>query len=684
MTLRFAWWWLAAVPACATSSVPWHVPAAEVRFALEITQPPSEPCAGVVVTIPDGGLLPRGHGRTVVMDDAGRELPSGSLGHEPRRHYRLVFAAPPDGGQRVWVYFQPGTPQAVGTQFCPSLLMYTRTGVASLDVARQLTGADDGGLVANIARRDNPFGPDDRYSSAHVGFLNITKPGRYYLATISDDASEVRVNGRTVASWPAQRARRDGRRGEFGDWVELDAGRHRLEYFHFQNGGDQEMHLVWRTPEMGAEDLPVTVPASAFVQSGRAHVQRADGRDGAPLAWFEFGAESYVWYGSRPLNLFSLRAAVTGQWDVAGLRVTADRLRWLFEGEGPHEVTFQVGRSRCTLPVAFGNPPGRISFDNPNQRRIYTEALRLRCRAVSAPRRPCADWTDSFWETLLAVLAPGEGRELLDEVMGRSRPDVLALKTPDRWTLEDHYWRLLCAAAAGGDRDAARAALEWVDRFLREERDNARRFHWQLARVEFTLFELDNVEQARQLIRDLRDLANAAGADARLTWQVRQGDIERLAGQLDRARQLYSAVQDEAGRGRRDWRAAAVRQASYYEEVRSALRQGAWTEARERLGRWERELPMSKLEGDFTLAEARYWIAMELPHRALRQLLAFRQQTELSPFLAEAMELERDCLIALKRYEELGPLVADMQKRFPTLPLTRQTIELARRHGVSP
>ncbi|MCS7048591.1 MAG: hypothetical protein NZ483_04775 [Verrucomicrobiae bacterium] len=684
MRLRHGWYWLLGVlPAWAGTPVPWHVPSADVRFELEITHQPSEACAGIVVAIPDGGLVPRGHARAVVVDEVGQELPSASLGHEPRRHHRLVFTAPA-GGRRAWVYFQPGMPRAVGTEFCPSLLMYTRAGAASLDVARQLNGGDDGGQVANIARRDNPFGPEDRYSSAHVGFLNITHPGRYYLATISDDTSEVRVNGRTVASWPAQRARREGQRGEFGDWVELEAGRHRIEYFHFQNGGDQEIHLVWRTPDMGEQALPVTVPASAFVQSGRAHVVRAEGRDGAPLAWFEFGAESYVWYGSRPLNLFSLRAAVTGQWELAGLRVTADRLHWVFEGDGPHEVTFQVGRSRCTLPVGFGNPPARVSFDNSRQRRIYGEALRARCQAVSAPRRPRADWTDSFWESLLALVAPGEARGLFDEVMGRSRTEVLALKPSDRWTLEDHYWHLLCAAAAGGDRAAARTALEWAERFLREERENPRRFHWQLARVEFTMYELDDVETARQMIRDLRDLANAAGAEARLTWQVRQGDIERLAGQLDRARQLYSAAQDEAARGRRDWRAAAVRQASYHEEVRSALAQGAWSEARHRLAQWERELPMSKMEGDFILAEARYWMAMELPHRALRQLFAFRQQTELSPFLPAAMQLERDCLIALKRYEELGPLVTDMQKRFPTLPLTQQTKDLARQYGVSP
>jgi hypothetical protein len=167
-------------------------------------------------------------------------------------------------------------------------------------------------------------------------------------------------------------------------------------------------------------------------------------------------------------------------------------------------------------------------------------------------------------------------------------------------------------------------------------------------------------------------LANAAGSNAVARLQVRQGDIERLAGQRDKAREIYATVQ----RAGRDWRAAAVRQASYFEDVKQALRHGALETARDRLAAWEIELPMSKLDGDYILAEAQYWMALRQQHRALRNLLAFRQQTDLSPFLPAAMKLERDCLVALNRHEELAALAADLEKRFPTLPLTRETRQM--------
>jgi len=405
------------------------------------------------------------------------------------------------------------------------------------------------------------------------------------------------------------------------------------------------------------------VPAAAFVQSGRAQPVAATVRSGAAAAWFEYGAESYLWLGERPVNLYQFRAQTTGTWEFAGgLALKTDRTRWLLEGDGPHEVTFTVGGSRCTLPVWFGNPPARASADDPNQRRIYQDALLTRCRAVPAPRRPCADWSASLWATLLGVTAPGEGRALLDVVFGRSQADVLGLKPAERWALEDRYFELL-------RREEPAAARTWLERFLKEERDNQRRFGWQIAQVELLLYELDDVERARVLAGKLMPLAHAAGSNAVARLQVRQGDIERLAGQRDKARDIYATVQ----RAGRDWRAAAVRQASYFEDVKQALRHGALEPARDRLAAWEIELPLSKLDGDYILAEAQYWMAVRQEHRALRNLLAFRQQTDLSPFLPAAMKLERDCLVALNRREELAALAADLEKRFPTLPLTRET-----------
>jgi hypothetical protein len=199
----------------ASQTIPWPVAPAELRFELEITSQPSEPCAGVVVLLPDGGLLPRAAPGATVLDAAGNELPNECLWHNPAEGLALVFT-PPANGKKVWVYFRSAgmlrSPTAT-SPFCPSLVLYTQIGKASLDVARQLARenppghAARAGLVDRIASTDNPFGPDDSYSSYFTGWLKPTQSGAYYLATISDDGSECTVDGRVVASWPGTHTR---------------------------------------------------------------------------------------------------------------------------------------------------------------------------------------------------------------------------------------------------------------------------------------------------------------------------------------------------------------------------------------------------------------------------------------------------------------------------------------------
>ena len=665
---------LSLVVAAATAPAQdvWRAATAQVRFEVEITDAPSDPCAGILVLLPDGGLLPRPTADAIVFDEAGKELRSGSVWHNLREGYGVIFE-PPAKGKRAFVYLRPGQRRAVPGDFCPSLLLQTQPGKASLDEARLLAKENRGGrigLVDRIGDVFNPFGPDDNYTSYYSGYLKITKSGRYYLATVSDEGSEVHINGKTVASWPGIHTRQAGAKGQYGDNVALTDGRHRIEYFHFEVTGAQETHLLWRQPDDKPDALPTTVPASAFIRSGSARVVDVVNRAGTPLAWFTFAAESYLWLGAQPVNLYRFRARQEGVWDFGGgQQVKGKEAVWLIEGNEPRDVAFRLASSSYSRPVYFDRPPQGASINNNGQRREYRSVLLGMCRAVVPPRRPCADWSTNLWATLLGVVEPHEGQDVLDEVFERSRQDVIALKKEDRRWLEDVYFDLL------RESDVNRA-FQWQERFLREETDNARRFDWQLARVDVLLYEVNDLAKARAAAAGLINVAPAAGPEAVARLLVRQGDIERLAGEKEAARKLYATAQERYQKSRPDWRAEAVRQASLYEMVRSLIEQYALPDARELMRKWELELPLSKLDGDYVLAEAAYWRAVGQCAKAVRSLRAYREQVDLTTFLPQAMEQEADCLVTLKKYDELAALVADMQKRFPTLDLTKKTAQL--------
>jgi TolA-binding protein len=445
------------------------------------------------------------------------------------------------------------------------------------------------------------------------------------------------------------------------------------------------MHLVWRTPTDAPDALPVTVPASAFIQSGRTRIVSAQTRSGGPVAMIEIEPESYLWLGAQPVNLYRLRAAQTTShpagtvyvWNFGdGRQLKGKEVLWLVGGDAPVPVQLTVsspkGTSKTTRPLYFDRPPGRAVVRRWKHRRVYRAALLQYCQAVPANRRPCQDWTADFWTTLLEVSEPYQSYELLNEIFRRSRADVLDRPPAERIQLEELFWSTLRGTGAAARTDVER----WLDQFIREEPDRARQFEWRLRRVEWLLYDRQELDAARQAANDLKDLALAAGVEATVRWLVRGADIERLAGHYDAARRLYADAGDRFREGRADWRAEAVRQGSFYETARNLIAQGAYFEAQDVLRQWEIEFPLSKLDGDYPLVEAEYWIAIDRCDQAVRGLRSYRGAVTLSGLLPDAMKLELDCLVKLKRPEDLKALSDDINKRFPTLDLARQAKEL--------
>jgi TolA-binding protein len=292
---------------------------------------------------------------------------------------------------------------------------------------------------------------------------------------------------------------------------------------------------------------------------------------------------------------------------------------------------------------------------------------------------------------------------------------VLALAPADRHFLEDLYFEVLRYTDKEG-------AAKWLDRFETEERDFPRKGYWRIARVDFRLYDLEDLDGARRLADGIR-----ASADPETTVRaaIRQGDVERFRGKYDEAAKLYAQAQDmpraaprqataptarpreeaakpkgpaekpKAGADgpsrerpavtgaislpatREPWKAEAVRESSYYRTAHDLIGKGCLYEARDVLRRWELELPLSKISGDYSLAEAEYFRTIRDFRRALKILRAYREGTEMSAFLADAMEMEIQCLVQLGRDKEIVELAKEFERRFPGHPAAERARSLS-------
>ena len=696
----------------------WRMEGAPIRFEVQLTSSPSTPEAGVIAIIPDGGLLPHPAPDPVVLDAGGKTLKSEVLWHSPRDGIAVVFEPPETGVANI--YFRPASSfshvgNRPGSLFKSSLLLMVKMGHASLNTAQQipaeaLQGGIRMGVVPNIGQRANQFGPDEDFSSYYAGWLKVSQAGKIYICTISCDGSLCLVEGKTAASWPGIHTRKEGGSGKYGTMVELTAGLHRVEYFHFKKTGETEANLCWRLP---GEKLPHTLRVTDFVQSGEARITKAQNADGQAPAVINWSCDSYLWLRNYPWNLYSLRALTSDSvppdtqftWEPEpGMRVPGKSINWIFSSPNEHLVGLTVTQgknsSHSSRIVYPGLTPSRATINSPNDRVEYRKALLARCQAVPPTQHPCAMWDEELWSILLNTVEPLAGLSLMQEVFERSWNDVLKRPVAERYRLEDIYFDLMRYS----DKNAAES---WLTKFEAADSTNReRRLQWQLTRVDYVLHNLNQPEAARKLALALK--ANAVGSNEIARVMIRQGDVERFIGEAEQAAKFYSGAQDilgkksatvtkapptatkptkstggkpvaekSGGKGERlfaiapsvdDWRKQAVREAAYYESLHNMLKERDIEEAKKTLETWEMEFPLSKLAGDYPIGEGEFYTTIGDFPRALRVLSAYRKNVEISNYLPQAMALECRCLIAMKRNDEFKTLALELIKRFPGHP----------------
>lgn len=714
----------------------WPVADAPIRFEVHMTAAPSIPEAGVVAIIPDGGLLPHPTPDPVVLDANGATLKSEVLWFSLHDGIAVAFEEP--SGGRAMIYFRNAAsfthlgnrPNSI---FKPSLLLLVKMGHASMSTAQQIPaeawqGGVRMGLAPYIGQCENLLGPKADYSSYYAGWIKTPKKAKTFLCTISSDGSECLLDGKVVASWPGVHARKEGAGGKYGSWMELSAGLHRVEYFHFKKGSDTaEANLCWRLP---GDKVPHTLEVKDYVQSGQAQVYKFETRENAPTAAFLWSCESYLWLRAWPWNLFTFRALPAANaptnmvytWEPEpGLRVTGREINWIFNGSAERTVGLTAlldkASAHSARGVYFAQTPSRATINSPNDRMEYRKALVARCQAVPIPQRPCANWDEELWSILDGVVEPLAGLTLMQEIFERSWSDVLRRSAVERYRLEDIYFDLMRYSNP-------KAAAEWLTKF--ESADSAnreRQLQWQLTRLDFVLNDLNQPDTARKLAQTMQIHLSTSNEIARVL--IRQGDVERFAGEAEAAAKFYSAAQDtlgkkpatvarktvsvaatggkagkeserERGRGKReakmfsiapsvdDWRKQAVREAAYYEQLHSQLVVRDIEEAHKTLEAWELEFPLSKLAGDYPIGEGEFYTTIGDFPRALRVLSVYRKNVEISNYLPQAMALESRCLLALKRTDEFTTLAHELVARFPGHPATKDIqveLDLLARHN---
>ena len=614
------------------------IPAADAK---QPAMPGSDCC---YVVFPTAGFLQAdGRDLRVTVDGAAARFRVVDIGYGGS--VRLV-AAVGKKASHMRVYYGNPAAQEAASDWAPQrgLWLETRrylggpcTTLAGIRQAwAKAAGRRDGrSPVANVFHGSNPFGPQDTYLSRYSGWLVVAKAAPINFAVGADEIGYIVVGGKLAAAkaaWgPMNRRRRYA-----GAPIALSAGVHRIEVYHAERGGQQNIAAAWWMPGMKRGQKYkhyALIPSSAFapLRYGRLVHYEVQGQEvGADFSYSNDGDELV----DRKLTLFRFVFRDTSR---PANRALKCRCRWDF-GDG----TTSTSRDPSHIYLR----PGK-----------YTATLTLRRK-------------DQSWAVAQKIEAgPGWHR------MGRRRWDRLAnyyeilkeyqvdrLSTPDLVMLARIFEILekpeeILASCA--ELYKRREALDQatlihycvlLGRRLRELKDRAQEAvgvftyaekHAKSVKAKARLanekgdvyyYYLNDLTRAlKEYKKTLTDYAAAGDSQVRLA-QIRVGDIHRT--RLARLPvDQHNAAKDDLGPARQAYeRAAAMptgadvsglvataRRGSFAQSVEDYTRRGVFEEAHKALSNWEWEFPTDKLVGYSTFLRVKLAVAEDKPEEAIKQ-----------------------------------------------------------------
>ncbi len=522
------------------------------------------------------------------------------------------------------------------------------------------------GFRDGISDGYNPFGPSDGYVSSYAAYLRIDKPGRFGLATVSDDGSWVFLGDKLVVAWPGGHGHEEGARGEKNGFVHLDKGVHHIRYFHEEGGGGQMAYLAWQPP--GAERFE-PIPKTQWTGVRQAKVSHYEAKDQPILAVPEIHVRDTYWIDNSDDRQATRLVCVDRSAAPKGAQVTwrfGDGLSASGGGEKVEHVYFRLGRPEITLTVK--DPSGRSDSVTVSPRLWQVDVV--------------AQSTHSYGQTKDYVRAAA-GYDLSK----MARDDLK--RYAEFWGFierpSEHFAAARAFVERFGDDPAAgelaaggaEAALDpEVDQPARAERllelaarrteSIGQREALTLDRADVLAWRLDDPNQAQRLYQQTRDQVEQreSGGESRARRAtVGLGDCALLNADYDRAEKLYRMAESMSD-DPLDQPQELARSGSYGYVVEDLLARDEYEYAIRSLDRWERELPTQKLEGYSFFLRGKVLFVRKPSTLALKYLELAERVAPDAVHVPEAVWLRANCLMGLERYEEALVQLARIRNEF--------------------
>jgi tetratricopeptide (TPR) repeat protein len=181
--------------------------------------------------------------------------------------------------------------------------------------------------------------------SIYTAWLSVPSRGEYRFCTVSDDGSFLLVDGRMVCQWPGRHDAQGGVRAQRNGQVSLDAGLHKLEYYHANEGETSTAMAGWMPPG-ATQFFPIDNDNFAPILGSSTGPLEERGSPVVfdfkmtPVDWLRFDGQTFVTVEFERFADASLREGHQWQWRFDdGIVMSGDKIRRVFFSLGLHRLT---------------------------------------------------------------------------------------------------------------------------------------------------------------------------------------------------------------------------------------------------------------------------------------------------------------------------------------------------------
>ena len=519
-------------------------------------------------------------------------------------------------------------------------------------------------LVREISLAHNPFGKSEYFVSYFEGLLSIDKAQTLVLFSANDDAAVVTIDGEILIHNPsARRQRHSEKLADQATSIRLEPGTHRLSYLHTQITGETLALLGYIN---NGRALPL--PANMFVHHPLAKLGEARSSADLPVVGFDARQLDYIAhdkYVFTRIEFKPIAAAPEGM-----------EYRWVF-GEG---ATAQAGK----IEHVFVGPPlsWQVKLGLVNQKKgpvITTATSRLRPAVFQGYRTigdenlvlryaraiASSNYSKAPRQVIEALYSLAATTERLEFIAPLAEPYVKRFGRTAGKIGDQMKYSLASYLAA----EEPQRAAEIFGELAQETKDSWLGTCAAAEQLDLLIFRLADTRQ----IMAIRSIPQPARTDReRALLRARFGDVHRLNGDMEKARQAYLAAQQISMRRMAPRRAAVLSQA-HRQTALSYLQQKRFPALRDILFQWEADFPSAKLQGDLPLITGRYFQAVGNDARAVQEFRTVLELNPLHPNRPEiAFRLARS-LARLGQKEQAKLLFDEIAEKYPNSPFAKET-----------